>query len=38
MQQNTPEHERDNIKLEVFGVWQTEVYIPPPVKDVCSSS
>lgn len=32
--QHTPEHEKDKVKLEVFGLWQTEIYIPPPVKDV----
>ncbi|XP_057296915.1 DNA repair protein complementing XP-C cells homolog isoform X2 [Hydractinia symbiolongicarpus] len=30
---NTPLHERDNVKVEVFGLWQTEPYVPPPVKD-----
>ena len=32
--QHTPEHEKNNVKLEVFGLWQTEIYIPPPVKNV----
>ena len=26
--------ERDSSTVEVFGVWQTELYIPPPVVDV----
>ena len=34
LSKHTPEHEKDNVKLEVFGLWQTEIYVPPPVKDV----
>ncbi|XP_065066947.1 DNA repair protein complementing XP-C cells homolog [Rhopilema esculentum] len=30
---NTPIHERDKVKIDLFGLWQTEVYKPPPVKD-----
>ena len=26
--------ERDASTVEVFGLWQTEVYVPPPVVDV----
>ena len=26
--------ERENSTVEVFGRWQTEVYVPPPVVDV----
>ena len=32
--QNTPAHERDNVKLGIYGIWQTEEYKPPPAKDV----
>nr|AER00320.2 xeroderma pigmentosum group C [Hydra vulgaris] len=28
---NTPVFERENVKVEVFGEWQTEDYISPPV-------
>jgi xeroderma pigmentosum group C-complementing protein len=30
---NEPQHLRDQLRLEVFGEWQTEEYKPDPVKD-----
>ena len=32
--QNKPKENPDALDLEVFGRWQTEVYIPPPAVDV----
>ena len=32
--QSTPVHERDKVKIDLFGLWQTEIYKPPPIVDV----
>ena len=33
--QNKPKLDPEALDLELFGLWQTEVYIPPPAVDVC---
>ena len=30
--------ERDNIKVNTFGLWQTEIYVPPPVVNVSTNT
>jgi len=30
---STPVHERDKVKIDLFGLWQTEIYKPPPIVD-----
>lgn len=32
--QNKPKVDPEALDLELFGVWQTEEYIPPPAVDV----
>lgn len=35
--QNKPKENPDELDLELFGEWQTEIYVPPPPKDVSTS-
>eukprot|EP00794_Sanderia_malayensis_P006145 gene6145-6851_t len=30
---STPIHERDKVKIDLFGLWQTEIYKPPPITN-----
>lgn len=32
--QNKPKVDPEALDLELFGLWQTEEYIPPPAVDV----
>lgn len=35
--QNKPKDDPEAKDLELFGRWQTELYIPPPAVDVSSA-